>query len=348
MSRREAGRARRAHDHETFQAWYLAYHSRLRGFCISWLADELAAEDVAQEALARAWARREHLGGRDQVGAWLFRVARNLCIDHLRARRRLIPVEDVPERPQDGADPHRSLEAEEERRALRVAFSGLNRRHRELLYLHHVDGLGYDELAERIGVSNQGARSVLFRARQGLRERLRAVSGGAYATLFWLRTRTRETARRAAERLEWIEPVAGTAVQAGLALAVASTMTVAGAGGAFAQTAPERTYAPGAGASAPAAAGPAAEPAEPPGAAAEESPPGPAAAPIETKTKVDPKDGKVGAGASVPGQEGGEPPVAEELVLQIDPEGDPVVRGALDAAGQVCDDTGACGAPDEE
>lgn len=332
-----------AQDHETFHTWYEAYRTRLRAWCVALLGDEVAAEDVAQEALARAWARRDLLRDQKEIGAWLFRVARNLCIDHVRARRRVIPVQDVPETAQDTTDPEHPLELEEERRAVRAALAGLNRRHRELLYLHHVDGVGYEELAERIGVSNQGARSALFRARQGLRERLRAVSGGAYAAFVWVRVRARETARRATGRLEWIEPAAASVAQAGLALAVASTMTVGGAA-ALAAAPLDGAYATGARAGALAAAQ-----VEPERAGALES--ARASAPRDDEgdgsrspvhAHVDPGDGDFNAGASVPGSDGEDPPIYEDLIVDVDPEGDPVVTAALETADEACETSGAC------
>jgi RNA polymerase sigma-70 factor (ECF subfamily) len=152
-----------------FDEWYRSLYKPLESYCSRFLHDDAAASDVAQEALFRAWARRDTFESGAQVRPWLWRVARNLCVDTIRLRQRALPSETIPDRPAgEAADPTRPIEAEEDRRTVRAALQVLSPRHRDLLVRRDVYGEGYEDLASEMGVSVEGARAVIFRARRCL------------------------------------------------------------------------------------------------------------------------------------------------------------------------------------
>lgn len=154
-----------------FEDWYRAHRDQLASYCMRFLHDDAAAADVAQEALFRAWARRDTFTSGDQVRPWLWRVARNLCIDAIRVRQRTTPSATIPDRPAgEGADPTRPIEADEDRRTVRAALGVLSQRHRDLLVRREVYGVGYEDLAQEMGVTVEGARAVVFRARRCLQQ----------------------------------------------------------------------------------------------------------------------------------------------------------------------------------
>lgn len=167
---------------EPFEAWYRTYSSPLRAWCFRILRDEAAAQDVVHETLLRAWTRREKFRGGAQIAPWLWCVARNLCMDHLRRGKHVVVSDAVPESPDVGADPAAPIEAEERRVAVRGAMRALSLRHREALYLREVDGVSYRELARHLGITEEGARAVLFRARKSLRKALKS-SGELFGAL---------------------------------------------------------------------------------------------------------------------------------------------------------------------
>ena len=152
-----------------FDEWYRTLFRPLESYCARFLHDEAAAADVAQEALFRAWSRRASFSGGDQVRPWLWRVARNLCVDAIRLRQRTQPSDALPDRPAgESADPTRPIEVDEDRRTVRAALGVLSERHRDLLVRRDVDGVAYEALADELGVSVEGARAVVFRARRCL------------------------------------------------------------------------------------------------------------------------------------------------------------------------------------
>ncbi|WP_435737103.1 sigma-70 family RNA polymerase sigma factor [Cellulosimicrobium sp. PMB13] len=132
------------------------------------------AEDLAAEVLATAWRRRDDVPDGAEL-PWLYRTAGFVLANH-RRKARAVPVADVPEEADAGADvEHVVVQDDEVRRAL-VALSPRDRR---ILLLHAWEGLTGDELAAVLGVSRGGADAALSRARA----RLRAAwdGGGAVA-----------------------------------------------------------------------------------------------------------------------------------------------------------------------
>jgi RNA polymerase sigma-70 factor (ECF subfamily) len=191
------------------------------------LGDAAAAEDVAQETLLRAWLGRERMREED-LGAWLTVVARNLCISHLRRMKKQVPTEVLPETPDESVDPARVVERLESRRAVRRAMRQLGERHRNVLQLREIDGVEYDELRAALGLTAGGTRTVLFRARRVLRDRLAAAGEGLAAFIGGVRVRVGSFARRASEGFGLADQLGAQALQAGIALVMLSGLALAG------------------------------------------------------------------------------------------------------------------------
>lgn len=136
------------------------------------LRDDAEAEDVAQEAMLRLWQQAAALDvGELGVRPWLRRVASNLCIDRIRAGRRVDVTDEVPEQE---AEPDQLVGLEQKDLAARVdaALRALPERQRIALTLFQYDGLSQIEIGEKLGVSDEAVESLLSRARRTLRKLL--------------------------------------------------------------------------------------------------------------------------------------------------------------------------------
>jgi RNA polymerase sigma-70 factor (ECF subfamily) len=153
----------------------LAEHSDgLKAYATRLLGDSIAAEDVAQDAFLALY---RHL---NQVPTaafrpWLFRVARNLCLDQLRRRkfklslfRDLQKDEDQPFTPMDGGGvrPDEVAETREAQEAIEHAISELPTKFREAFLLCEVEGMSYEDAAAVMGCPVKTISTRLFRARQ--------------------------------------------------------------------------------------------------------------------------------------------------------------------------------------
>jgi RNA polymerase sigma factor (sigma-70 family) len=136
------------------------------------LGDPREAEDVAQDAFLRIWKQAATWRpGQAKFDTWLHRVAMNLCYDRLR-RRRELPTDAPPDRPDEGPAPDRGLLAAETGVRVNAALQALPERQREAIVLCHYQELGNIEAAEVMGVSVEALESLLGRGRRALRAAL--------------------------------------------------------------------------------------------------------------------------------------------------------------------------------
>ena len=137
------------------------------------------ALDLSQEAFARAFRAMGRFDTRRPFYPWLYRIVRNLCLNHLkrRARQKEVSIEVIDPRgseslPDHHADPARVAERNEMRERLWRAMQDLSPDHREILVLRHFQEMSYAEIAEALGCPQGTVMSRLHAARRKLRERI--------------------------------------------------------------------------------------------------------------------------------------------------------------------------------
>ena len=160
---------RAGHD-GAFEVLFNRYHSRLLGFCQSMLKSRQDAEDVLQEVFANAHAAMLGDERAINVRPWLYRIARNRCLNHLR--------KPVPEG-QDSMDihPHQNgtttaeqVQSREDLRMLLADVRTLPETQRTALLLREIDQLSYEEIAQAMDTTVPAIKSLLVRARIALAE----------------------------------------------------------------------------------------------------------------------------------------------------------------------------------
>ncbi|MBR6875816.1 MAG: RNA polymerase sigma factor [Bacteroidales bacterium] len=132
------------------------------------LEDEAEAEDAVQELFLKLWSGRDALDGIRNPKGYGIRVLRNLCLDRIRRSRKMetpavLPEPEWPGRQDEAVD-------EKERLAKVLdAIKSLPDRQREVLTLRTLDGLSYEEIAERTGMNQLTLRVLLSQARRKIR-----------------------------------------------------------------------------------------------------------------------------------------------------------------------------------
>ncbi len=133
-------------------------------YCIarSYLRCEADCEDALQNALLRAWEKRNTLREERYFRTWLTRILINSCKETLRRQKREAPTADFPEAaaPQ-GADP-----------ALWESLRALDEKYRVTVILHYRDGYGIREIASILRIPESTVKTRLSRARQQLKSLL--------------------------------------------------------------------------------------------------------------------------------------------------------------------------------
>jgi len=149
------------------------------------LRDESEAEDLAQNVFVQAWKSAARYQPRAKFSTWLFTIARNLCLNEIRRRVRH-PAESL-DRTHDNSDdqplhqvvdkkvsaaPDELLRGELEEKVA-AALEDLPENQRTALLLCRQEELSYEEIAEVLGCSLSATKSLIHRARETLKARLK-------------------------------------------------------------------------------------------------------------------------------------------------------------------------------
>jgi RNA polymerase sigma-70 factor (ECF subfamily) len=149
--------------------------SKIMNFAYRLLHDRAEAEDVAQETFLRLWKDAGRYEAKAKVTTWLHRIAHNLCIDRLRARRESTSPEAI-DQARSSVEPGGLLDRKETATAVERALARLPERQRAAIALVHYQGLGNQEAAEVLGIGVEAVESLLSRGRRALRGDLLALA----------------------------------------------------------------------------------------------------------------------------------------------------------------------------
>jgi RNA polymerase sigma-70 factor (ECF subfamily) len=170
-------------DDSAFAELAKRYGPRVFGFFCRQLGDRDEAEDLAQEVFLRLFRYRRRYRPRARFATWVFHVAQNVARNALRSRRRHPAVHlDLGAEENSGllegllsdrADaPWKPLERDEVAAVVRSAVAELASRQRAAVELHQFADRSYAEVAAELDMSPKAAKSLLYRARNQLRDLL--------------------------------------------------------------------------------------------------------------------------------------------------------------------------------
>jgi RNA polymerase sigma-70 factor, ECF subfamily len=134
------------------------------------------AEDVAQDAFAKAHRNFRQLRDRERFRAWLVRMTWRLALDRQRSNRRRLVREDGIAGTAPGVVHAADFEANERAQHLWRAIDGLSEKLRLVVVLANIEGHGISEVAALLGVPEGTVKSRLFDARRQLKETLSWMS----------------------------------------------------------------------------------------------------------------------------------------------------------------------------
>jgi RNA polymerase sigma-70 factor (ECF subfamily) len=162
-------------DLAAFESIYRAHAPRLFGLASRMLGNPADAEDMLQEIFLAAHRKLDSFRGDAALGTWLYRLATNLCLDHLRSRagrssQVTDPLDDEPSVVDTGS--RRLADQAVARMDLERALAALPEGCRTAFVLHDVEGLEHREVAEVLGIAEGTSKSQVHKARMRLRAML--------------------------------------------------------------------------------------------------------------------------------------------------------------------------------
>ncbi len=158
--------------HDEFKARYLPLSDGLYRIAFHYLEDSADASDTVQDLFIKLWNSRDRLDTVLNPQAYAYTLLKNLCIDRLRKDGRTVSQDSIPER--SGDDPPDKVLADREtlRRVLRH-IDTLPPKQREIVRMRIFEELEYEEIAERLGMSEINTRVQLSLARKALKKQMR-------------------------------------------------------------------------------------------------------------------------------------------------------------------------------
>jgi RNA polymerase sigma-70 factor (ECF subfamily) len=154
---------------ESFENELSALLPRLRRFAHGLCRSSAEADDLAQMTVERALRSKAQWQPGSRLDSWLYKIMRNLWIDTVRSRSRREPFEaPAAEAEMLGHDPRAGIEAGIDLRRLMAAMDRLPDEQREVVALILIEGFGYREAAELLGLPIGTVSSRLVRGRTAL------------------------------------------------------------------------------------------------------------------------------------------------------------------------------------
>ena len=175
----------RAGNMAAFDVLLAKYRKPMMSFMYRMVHNQAVAEELAQEVFLRVFRSRETYRAEARFSTWLYRIATNLGVNHARNTKneRSAPTVflDEPDAETgttpDVADTTPTIEADLLRRerlnAIRQHVLALPERQRTAVLMHKYEGLDYKQIGEVLKLSESATKSLLFRAYQTLREKLK-------------------------------------------------------------------------------------------------------------------------------------------------------------------------------
>jgi RNA polymerase sigma-70 factor (ECF subfamily) len=159
-------------DREAFGGLVACHQAGVFNVAYRMLGEHRDAEDATQETFLRAFRAIHTLDPQRPPGAWLKKIAVNVCLNRLE-RRGTLALEDDEALPANDPGPESQTVAREQSRQIRSALLALPARYRAAIELRHFQELSYAEMAETLNRPISDVKSDLFRARRLLAEILR-------------------------------------------------------------------------------------------------------------------------------------------------------------------------------
>ena len=174
---------------EAFREIIRRYERPVFSLVYRMVRDREVAEDLSQEAFIKVLNHIDKYRPEFKLSSWLFKIANNVAIDHLRKRQlNTVSIDGSPyaatisevdatrfDVESGGEDPLEELEARELGSAIERAIAKLRPEYRSCIMLRHVEGRSYEEIAATLDLPLGTVKTYIHRARHELREALEDV-----------------------------------------------------------------------------------------------------------------------------------------------------------------------------
>ena len=144
------------------------YSDGLVRFAYCFVPSSVVAEEIMEDTFAAVIAVKRRFSPRASFKTYLYKIARNKCIDYIRFHRKFVPLCDV-ENVLEFSDTDADAEKREEKRTLYKCMQNLPREYRDVLQLSYLEGFDTSEVCSIMRKSTKQIYNLLARAKQSLK-----------------------------------------------------------------------------------------------------------------------------------------------------------------------------------
>jgi len=174
-----------AGDESGFNYLVAKYHRPMIHFLYRMVHNQAVAEELAQEVFLRVYRARDSYRAEARFTTWLYRIATNLAVNHARDTRHERAAQTIyldapdeetgmsPDLADDEPSVEQRLVRDERMAAIRSHVMALPERQRMAVLMHKYQGMDYRQIGEVLKLSESATKSLLFRAYQTLRDKLK-------------------------------------------------------------------------------------------------------------------------------------------------------------------------------
>jgi len=171
-------------DEHAFRRLFAKYQIPIINFCFRFCSDRTLAEDLAQDTFIRVYKAAERYKPKARFSTWIYKIAVNVCLNESRKQKYKYNIQsmDQPKRTDENRLPEYTdenapttngiMEAKEREAIIKQALTHLPEQQRMAMVLRTSNDFSYDEIADQMSVSKGKVKTLIFRARKQLKERL--------------------------------------------------------------------------------------------------------------------------------------------------------------------------------
>jgi len=163
-------------DKEAFGHLYDHYFLQIFKYLLIRTDTREDAEDMTETVFIKAWEHLPDFGGKKKernLRAWLFRIAHNTLIDSFRTKKRCLSLESVSQNGSADPEPEKVILQNEEVERVHEAIKMLDEVSQQVIISRFISGLSHKETAQSVGINENNARIIQYRALRKLNDLLR-------------------------------------------------------------------------------------------------------------------------------------------------------------------------------
>lgn len=165
----------RGGDSFAFEVLFYKYRNKVKGFAVKIIPSKIDFEEIVQEVFVKVWINKESINPEKDFQSYLFSIAKNLILDHLKSavNRKLYFIGEHFQQDLLIDDSPESLLIDDAEEKLQKLIMEIPERRREIFLLSRFEGLSYKQIAEKLNISENTVDSQIRNALAFLRKEFR-------------------------------------------------------------------------------------------------------------------------------------------------------------------------------